>query len=233
MAHLTSDHIDYITKDITYRGIVVDGVREELIDHICDGVESEMAKGTRFIDAYHKVLHAFGHNAGLRDTQKNILQSKNQTPRLMIRNYITIAFRTLNKHRFYSLINIAGLAIGIASCLVIVLFVLDELGYDKHHEKSSRVFRIDAEIKFGGNHLVMAHAPAPLAETLVQEYPEVETAVRFRQRGSFLVKTTRVCRQFQRKQCHLYRQHIFQNFYGASAGRGCTDRVKRTQQHCH
>ena len=190
MAHLTSDHIEYITKDLTYRGVVVEGIREELIDHICDGVESEMAKGTRFIAAYHKVLHAFGHNTGLRNVQKNILHSKNQTTRLMIRNYITIAFRTLNKHRFYSLINIAGLAIGIASCLVIVLFVLDELGYDKHHKKSSRVFRINAEIKFGGNHLVMAVAPAPLAETLVQEYPEIETAVRFRQRGSFLVKTT-------------------------------------------
>jgi len=43
MAYLTTDHIDYITKDITYRGVVVEGIREELIDHICDGVESEMA----------------------------------------------------------------------------------------------------------------------------------------------------------------------------------------------
>ena len=90
MTHLTSDHIDYITKDITYRGVVVEGIREELIDHICDGVESEMAKGTRFIDAYHKVLHAFGHNTGLRNVQKDILQSKNQTSRLMIRKFLIV-----------------------------------------------------------------------------------------------------------------------------------------------
>ena len=70
MTQLTNEHIEYIKKDITYRGVVVEGIREELIDHICDGVEIEMEKGMRFIDAYHKVLHAFGHNSGLRSTQK-------------------------------------------------------------------------------------------------------------------------------------------------------------------
>jgi len=185
---MTNDHIEYIRKDITYRGVVVEGIQEELIDHICDGVELEMAKGTRFIDAYHKVLRAFGHNRGLRNTQKNILQSRNQTPGLMIKNYITIAFRTLNKHRFYSLINIAGLAIGIASCLVIVLFVVNELGYDKHHSKADRIYRINSEFKYGSNHWLLAVTAAPMAEALIQEYPEIETAVRFRQRGSFLVK---------------------------------------------
>ena len=51
MPHLTSDHIDYIRKDLSYRGIVVEGIQDELLDHMCDGVELEMEKGIRFIVA--------------------------------------------------------------------------------------------------------------------------------------------------------------------------------------
>ncbi len=97
MAILNDNHIAHIIKDLNYRGIVADDVREELIDHICSGVEQEMSKGMRFIDAYHKVLHSFGHNTGLRKTQKEILKVENKTTRLMLKNYITIAFRNLEQ----------------------------------------------------------------------------------------------------------------------------------------
>lgn len=188
MPQLTSEHIDYIIKDLNYRGIVAEGVQEELIDHICSAVEEEMAKEKRFIDAYHSVLKSFGHTAGLQETQQKIIQVENTKAKIMLRNYFTIAIRNLTKHRFYTFINIMGLAVGIASCLVIVLFVLSELGYDKHHINANRIYRINGEIKFGGNHYQLAVAPAPLGETLLQDFPEVETAVRFRSRGSYLVK---------------------------------------------
>ncbi|MBL7858996.1 MAG: ABC transporter permease [Cyclobacteriaceae bacterium] len=106
----------------------------------------------------------------------------------MFRNYITIALRNLTKQRFYTVINIAGLATGIAACMVILLFVIHELSFDKHHQKAHRIYRMNGEIKFGGNHYKLAVAPAPLAETLVHDYPEVESAVRFRSRGSYLIK---------------------------------------------
>lgn len=185
---LTNDHISYIIKDLNYRGIVAEGIQDELIDHVCSAVELEMKKGTRFIDAYHAVLKAFGHTAGLRETQNEIISVETQKVKSMLRNYITIAFRNLTKHRFYTFINIAGLAVGIAACLVIVLFVINELSYDKHHLNANRIYRVNGEIKFGGNHYQLAVCPAPLAETLIQDYPEVETAVRFRSRGSYLVK---------------------------------------------
>lgn len=197
MPQITDEHIAYIIKDLNYRGIVADGIEDELIDHICTGVETEMEKGTRFINAYHKVLHSFGHNTGLRETQKEILKVENKTTRLMFKNYLTIAIRNLRKHRFYTFINVAGLAIGIASCLIIVLFVLNELSYDKHHEKASRIYRINGEIKFGGNHLMLAVAPAPMAEAMLHDYPEVESAVRFRSWGSFLVKKDESAENFK------------------------------------
>lgn len=185
---LTADHIDYIIKDVQYRGIVADGVQEELIDHICSATEAEMQKGLRFLDAYHNVLRSFGQTSGLRDTQKQILLSHHSKTKNMIKNYFTIAFRNLSKHRFYTFINIAGLATGVAACIIIVLFVLNELGFDKHHEKANRIYRANSEIKFGETHYKLAQASAPLVDDMRHEFPEVEDGVRFRSRGSYLVK---------------------------------------------
>lgn len=189
MAELSSDHINYIIKDLNYRGIVAEGIQEELLDHICSAVETEMAKGKKFIDAYQFILISFGHTVGLRETQKLVIQSENSKPKNMLKNYLTIALRNLRKQSFYSFINIGGLAVGIAACLVIVLFIMDELSYDKYNTKADRIYRIDNEIKFGGNYYHINTSSAPAAHTLLQDYPEIESTVRFRSYGSYLVKT--------------------------------------------
>jgi putative ABC transport system permease protein len=187
---LTSEHIDYIIKDLNYRGIVAEGIQDELIDHICSAVETEMANGTRFIDAYHHTLKSFGHTTGLRETQKQVIHSENTKPKNMLKNYFTVAIRNLRKHSFYSFINVAGLSIGLAICFIIVLFVINELSYDTHFVAADRIYRVKNEIKFGGNHYKMLYTPPVLANALVSEYPEVEAAIRFRERGSYLVKRT-------------------------------------------
>ena len=185
---LTAEHIEYITKDILYRGIVVDGLKDELIDHICSAVETEMQSGKRFIDAYHGVLKSFGHTGGLREVQSQTIKFENQKAKIMLKNYLLIAVRSLTKHRFYSFINVAGLATGIAACLVIILFIQNEMSYDRHFENAERIYRVNGEIKFGGNHYKLAVASAPFAEAAVQSFPEIEAATRFRTRGSYLVK---------------------------------------------
>ena len=185
---VTNEHIDYIIKDLNYRGIVAEGIQDELIDHICSAVETEMVNGSRFIDAYHQILKSFGHTAGLRETQKQIIQSENSKPKNMLKNYFTVAMRNLRKHSFYSFINVAGLSIGLAICFIIVLFVVNELSYDKHFANADRIYRIKSEIKFGGSHYKMLYAPPVMANALATEYPEVESAIRFRERGSYLVK---------------------------------------------
>jgi putative ABC transport system permease protein len=190
MAHLSKEHIDYIIKDLSYRGIVLEGFQEEIVDHICTLVETEMTGGSRFFDAYQQALIKFGKTKGLRKTQKQVLITETKTTRLMLQNYLTIASRNLSKHKFYTLINVAGLALGIAACLMISLYVLHEMSYDKHFTNAHRIYRVDNEIKFNGNHHVLAVCPAPLAETFLRDFPEVESVVRFRQWGSFLVKRT-------------------------------------------
>ncbi|MBL7850471.1 MAG: ABC transporter permease [Cyclobacteriaceae bacterium] len=106
----------------------------------------------------------------------------------MIRNYLTIALRNLRKHSFYTMINVLGLAVGIASCLIIVAYISHELSFDKHHQDADRIYRVDCEIKFGPNHLRLAVSPAPLAEAFRSDYPEVEAIGRFWNDGSMLVK---------------------------------------------
>jgi len=106
----------------------------------------------------------------------------------MIKNYLKIAFRNLWKSKGFSAINIIGLAIGLATCLLIMLFVLDELSYDRYNKKADRIYRVDGDIKFGGNHFILAVAPDPMGPTLKKDFPQVEQFVRFRNNGGFLVK---------------------------------------------
>lgn len=188
MQELTNEHISFLIKDLHHRGVVVEGIGDEVIDHVCSAVEVEMKKGTRFMDAYDLVIKRFGSTQGLQSTQFQTIRSENnKTPR-MIRNYFTIAYRNLLKQKFYTAINIAGLAIGIASCIIILLYVRNETSYDKHYADIDRLYRVNGEIKFGANHLIMAVTPGPLAETLVRDYPEVEVSARFWSSGTTIFK---------------------------------------------
>ena len=103
-------------------------------------------------------------------------------------NYQKIAFRNLVKQRFYSLINIIGLAIGLTCVILISIYVVYELSYDKHHRNFKEIYRVGFYLKFGGKEARYAVAPAPLAEAMVEEIPEVLSATRFRSWGSFLVR---------------------------------------------
>ncbi len=106
----------------------------------------------------------------------------------MFRNYLTIAWRNFRKQRGLSFINIFGLAVGLASCLLITLYVLDELSYDRYNAKANRIYRIHTDVKFGGNDNQSAVTADPIGPTLKQDYPQVEQFVRLHQRGTWLVK---------------------------------------------
>jgi putative ABC transport system permease protein len=82
------------------------------------------------------------------------------------------------KHKFYSGINILGLSIDIASCLLILLYVVDELSYDRFHARVDRTFRIGLEASLGGPNFNSPITAAPMAAALVKDLPEVEAATR-------------------------------------------------------
>ena len=95
----------------------------------------------------------------------------------MFKNYLQVAVRNLTKHKVHSGINVIGLAIGLASFVLIFLYVQDELSYDRYHSKADRIYRVTAEIVGAENSSSM---PFPAGHTLVADYPNfVETTVRF------------------------------------------------------
>ena len=106
----------------------------------------------------------------------------------MIKNYLKTAVRNLFKHKGYTFINILGLAIGMTACLLILMFVRHELSYDGYHQNSDRIYRVAMEARWGGRDFDIAVVPAATAKTMVTDFPEVEDAVRFRQRGDFIVQ---------------------------------------------
>lgn len=106
----------------------------------------------------------------------------------MIRNYLKVAFRNLWKNKGFSAINILGLAIGLACFLLIALYVVDELSYDRFHEKAKQIYRIDSEIKFGGNELNLAVTSDPMGPTLKRDYPQVEEYVRIHDIGGMMFR---------------------------------------------
>ncbi len=187
---LSEEHINFIIKDLNHRGIIAEGIPEELIDHVCTAVERKMEQGARFADAYNEVLQSFGHEQGLQLTQNEVVRTENKYTGIMLRNYFTIGIRNLRKHSFYTLINILGLAVGIASCLIIVAYITSEISFDRHHADADRIYRVDCEIKFGPNHMQFAVTPGPLAEAFRADFPEVEAVGRFWNDGSMLIKRT-------------------------------------------
>src|SRR5687767_1011727 len=96
----------------------------------------------------------------------------------MIKNYFKIAWRNLIKNKFYSAINISGLAIGLAVGIMILLWVQDEFSYDGFHKNADDVYKINSHFETGEGIQVWEDSPAPLAVMCRQSIPEVADVVR-------------------------------------------------------
>src|SRR4051812_43741686 len=96
----------------------------------------------------------------------------------MFKNYLKTAFRSLLKNKGFTAINILGLALGLTTCLLIVFYVIDELSYDRYNTKHDRIYRVNTDLKYGGNETSFAITAAPVADALLKEFPEVENSMR-------------------------------------------------------
>ncbi len=97
----------------------------------------------------------------------------------MFRNYLKTAFRNLLRFKVYSFINIAGLAVGLAVSILCLLFVKNELSFDKFNVKGDRIYRVITSWKRNGEFISHSNQPMPLGPALVSEFPEIKSAVRF------------------------------------------------------
>ena len=96
----------------------------------------------------------------------------------MFRNYLKIALRNLGKQRGYAFITVAGLAAGMACCLLILLYVQDELSYERIHEQADRLYRVTSELHLGAQELQLASTMAPLGPAMADAFPDVAQAAR-------------------------------------------------------
>ncbi|MBS1504047.1 MAG: ABC transporter permease, partial [Bacteroidetes bacterium] len=126
-----------------------------------------------------------------------IISNHNATPKwskqklnrnYMFKNYFKVALRSMRKNIGFSVINIIGLSAGLAVCLLIVLYVKDELSFDTYNAQAENIYRLDTDISFNGTEFNSMFSEAPLAPTLKQDYPLVVQYVRLRDFGDILVR---------------------------------------------
>jgi len=102
----------------------------------------------------------------------------------MFKNYFKIALRNLRRNKAFTAINIAGLALGIAACLLIVLFVQHQLSFDRYNKKADRIVRVVLKGKMQVGEIKESHVMPPVAATLKKDFPEIEEATRIRAYGT-------------------------------------------------
>jgi len=106
----------------------------------------------------------------------------------MFKNYLLSLYRNISRNKFYSTLNIVGLSIGIAAAIFILLYIQDELSYDKYNEKYERIYRIESDFTISGKHDQFAIVPTPMGPALKIEYPEVESFCRMFDSGNTLFR---------------------------------------------
>jgi putative ABC transport system permease protein len=117
-----------------------------------------------------------------------ILKYNTPQTKPMIKNLLKTAVRHILKHFGYSILNILGLTIGISSALFLIIYVADEVSYDRYNEKVDRIYRVSSKITEPDDQFTWNVAQIPFGPQVVQDYPEVQSFVRFIPMGRSLYK---------------------------------------------
>ena len=176
-------------RSFRHRRVFLEDDLEELERHVRDHTAWLVEQGCSEKEAFYKALESVGGYALVEAEYRKVFWDKLKHKRrllreltwrgVMLKNYLKVALRTLQKHKGYAFINVAGLSVGIACCLLIMLYVMDELQFDAFHEKADRIYRV-VEVQQapdqGDQHF--GDTVGPLGPALVSAFPEVVEAVR-------------------------------------------------------
>jgi putative ABC transport system permease protein len=170
-----------------------------LLERICPGYLYEGIEGD-LLEKFDEDVRTYGHRrasirlqlGALRFIRPSIIVRNKFKRRFMMAsmlgNYLKLTFRNMARSRGYSFINIFGLALGIAACLLTVSYVRFELSYDNYHPDVDRVYRIDQTLIWNVDGGVFGSTPLPLALKMADEYAEVEDVVRVNAPGGAMVR---------------------------------------------
>ena len=169
-------------KALRKKQAIEDGYLAELESHLRDEFERHTKKGIPDEEAFQRSLEEIGPIDSIgaeyfKTDTRNISGRPPLNPArfmpILVFNYLKIALRRLRRHKGNSFINIAGLAVGMAACILMLIWVQDELSYDRFHKNADQIYRINTEDASGGKTFVLAGSPAPLGQAMVHELPEV------------------------------------------------------------
>jgi putative ABC transport system permease protein len=174
-------------KELRKNEALEDGYIAELEAHLREEIENQTSQGISEEEAFEKAIAAVGDVEGIgaefykTNTRHLSGYPPWKTPRLMpalFWNYIKIAFRKIKRHKGYSFINIAGLAVGIACCIFIILFVWLELSFDTYHPDVKHIFRVGLIIETEQGKRAQVSNLIPMGPALKENYPQVKYAGR-------------------------------------------------------
>src|SRR5260221_10213650 len=127
----------------------------------------------------------------------------------MLHNYFTTLWRQLRNNKSFSFLNISGLTIGIASVLIIALYVYHERSYDRYHANTDRIFRVVENLRIADDLLLQASSSPPIGPAFAREFPEVRSYVRFMQ-NPYMVGKDGI--SFYEREAHLADSTVFDVF---------------------
>lgn len=148
---------------------------DQWLDELLGDLEEEFIDNTKSKGRRRAILLYYFQVVQL--IRPHIIKKRKSSP-IMFRNYIKSSYRSLLKNKAYTAINVSGLTVGIACCLLISLYVVDEMSYDKFFNDSERIYRVALERVYPTNTRMFGSSPVNLAPTLLENYPEVEVAGR-------------------------------------------------------
>jgi putative ABC transport system permease protein len=164
-----------------------DGVITELESHLLDEFDKQKTNGLADEEAFAKAVAAVDRSEDVggeyfKDSRRSRLASPSWEKHYLfsglLLNYLKVSLRKIRRQKGYSFIIIFGLAIGMACCLLIFLYVSNELSFDRYHKDYERIFRVGLEIKGSTGSIKYAINVPPLAPSLKKNFPDVEKAAR-------------------------------------------------------
>ena len=174
-------------KSLKKNQALEDGYVAELESHLRDEFENHSKKGIPDEEAFQQSLEKIGSpdSIGAEYFKTDTRNLSGRPPwnasrfmPILVMNYIKIALRRIRRHKGHSFINITGLAVGMAACILMLIWVQDELSYDKFHKNAGQIYRINTEDASGGKTFLLAGSPAPLGQAMLDELPEVSNVTR-------------------------------------------------------
>jgi putative ABC transport system permease protein len=154
-----------------------DGAIAELESHLLDEFDRQRQNGLADEEAFARAAAAVGRPEDVGGEYFKDSRRSHFFPALIV-NYMKVARRAMKRQKAFALINLAGLAVGMASCILIMLWVKDELSFDRHFEKADRIYRLTYSEEIGGVSTRMAKAPFAAAPAFLAEIPGVEAYIR-------------------------------------------------------